>query len=184
MQASHYYFHPLTLHLIHAPADLKETVEGPGQKVVAGSWLHEILQPQWQPPDDAMRFFSKKWDGVCDCVRATWTIGDISFEAAQSLYILTITIFRDESATDAARTFLSVDDEDIAFREAGEIPDLGTWGEQDPSRIDIPPWPRWTHALKWWIGEGAVGFVTLKLPGGPTQSVITFDEESNRIWVP
>src|ERR1043166_9696631 len=97
------YFHAVTMHLIDAPAAVRDDARllaaggeplsargGRGPRVVAASWTRHVLRPAFWPDDSAFLYFDAARYGVCDAVRAEFARDGLLFEVGQSLHIASI----------------------------------------------------------------------------------------------
>jgi hypothetical protein len=158
--------------------------------VQARSWVQETLKEPYWPPAETPFIAIPLESDVCDVVRARYRIGATMIDVAQSHYILSIRVTDSESppAIPVAQVE-AVAGRMLSVPSVGVVETLVTTDRRTVGKLMIPlqpgadlEWPDWRQSLQWWSSGAEVGFIAIKLPGGPTREVIDDEEESNIRW--
>lgn len=195
------YLGRLGLQLIDAPATSRQLLDAaakgslpPADKgaayaiVSAQSWVKAVLRDRYSYPDGTPFLSFRQENGAFDVVRARYVAGGLNIEIAQSLHVISVTIRGFASrqplasrtrAEEVARAVLNMKSP-LRFEESGSF-EKGVGGKQ-ATAPGTPGWPFWEDELRWWCDADAVGFVTLKAAGGPTQALISPTEGLNLHW--
>jgi len=157
----------------------------------ARSWAKTVLQTRYRPPKGTVFLPISQENGRFDVIRAVWKVGETQVEVAQTVYLISIRLSGLQLAADlpalkraeaAAKQVLS-EPERIHFEQSGPF-HTGLGGEQTAPQhpSEELEFPDWLDRLFWWMDKRDVGFVSVKLPGGPTREIITPAEYANRYW--
>jgi hypothetical protein len=193
------FFNKITLELIEPPPAVREafaaSLRDPQWAPVpqsefalqqAKSWLISLLRPEYAPPPETAFITLPLENAVCDTIRAQYRRGAVDIDAAQSRYVIAITVKglqhpgNDlEKAQNAARQIFAKRDR-IRLEWRGTRKG-GSYGQQGGPLFD-PEWAYWVDSMRWWSDSETVGFVLLRAPGGPNRIYFTPEEVDNRRW--
>jgi hypothetical protein len=199
------YFNRIGKQLIEAPASSCKLLEAAqkgqrpplpvGAEAALGearSWAAVILTKPFAPLPVVPFVAFKQEGGVCDVVRAEYTVREVKLAIAQSAHLIAVAACGLEDPAkgselervEAAASKLLVCPPPLKFER------LEALGEGSCGKRTLPPsgpvdaeWPHWQDRLRYFTTkQGAIGFVTVKASGGPTRGVIGVAEGLNRVW--
>ncbi|NOT58044.1 MAG: hypothetical protein HOP18_25855 [Deltaproteobacteria bacterium] len=198
------YFNQIGMHLMSIPAASRTHLEAAARGTPppvppnaqfsltsAKSWVKELLQDAYHPPDDTPFVAFPLENDLCDVIRAVYKVRGSEIEIAQSRYLISVTVrgFRGAAgatgkarAEEVARQLFTLGNA-MHFEKAGSFRS-GVWGKQgtSPSGPIDRDWPHWADKIRWWTDALDVGFITLKAAGGPTKAPIAPIEAMNKNW--
>jgi hypothetical protein len=198
------YFNRITQQLIDPPASSDAVLERalrdglPSDQfsaadavVQARGWVEEMLREEFRPGGQSPFVPFPLENGVCDIVRARYRAGSILVDVAQSRHLLSVRISSQDLSQGNPVTAVLERAAVRLFSLPGveRIETATGTGAQIMGRVVVPKqtgadpeWPDWRQSLRWWAATGELGFVAIKLPGGPTRENITDEEEANVHW--
>lgn len=207
MSENNPFFDPIGFQLIDIPSASQRVLRGPSEMPddatettlstedgarraaeEAKSWLRAILKNTYEPSGRTRFLAFRLEEGVCDVVRAVYSIEHYQIATGQSRHMISITVSGFEADTQASSSLEIAEDlarlllengERVNFDQRGNLRG-GVYGKQISTRdAEKRDWMSFMH---WWKHGNRVSFLTLKKEGGPTMEVISPEAEANRDW--
>jgi len=159
----------------------------------ASQWLRMMLRPPFTPDRTMPLLPFPMESGRCDVVRASWTAGDLTITTGQTRSMIAIALMdwpwesgesAEVTAGRAAQTIFSAGETRFGFKSSGSN-EAGIVGQRDFSAVGYRDerWPNWIDAMWFWSNDTSLGFLTLRLIGGPARAIdASPDEGFNRTW--
>ena len=189
--------------LMTAPTDKGAPPSSAAERIAVNShmsWLKAVLNTTFQPDASAASYcrIYVQEESKFDTVRGGYMVDTDHMVTASSKYVLSISTTAIPVSSEITPAKQAEATAHALFnwppRTAAPFEELGTDGDfhygirqvSKPQPLSSKSteryWPSWEESLAWWCDGQTASFIFTKVPGGPTQEVITPGEDANQYW--